>query len=188
MTEPWPRIRTDRLLAVDPAAKEKHYHGPYNMILTSVFNEPQYEVSPQAWPMENTKAMDYAVEYLVEIDNGVPVLGFEIKRAGDIRFKERRSAADEQIRDRFEDLKHSIVTPTFYIVSAIGTVCCIYEYTKESGVIIPANVAPPNSRFVEDSAPAERWNIDLSTLEGRVRLNEYFMNVKQMCNQLKFEH
>ncbi|KAG0003551.1 hypothetical protein BGZ79_000618 [Entomortierella chlamydospora] len=186
MDEPWPIFRTNRLLAVDPTAKEKLYHGPYNMILTSVFHEPRYEVSPQVRPLESRAAIDYVLEYLVQIEDGVPVLGLEIKRASDLNFMERRSAGDEQIRDRFRELAPYIRTPRFYMISAIGTQCCVYTYERGANgiTITPPAIHPTDHRITEDLAPAARWDIDLGTLAGRNRLNEYFNDVRNMCNDL----
>ncbi|KAF9168984.1 hypothetical protein BGX21_005048 [Mortierella sp. AD011] len=186
MNEPWPISRTNRLLAVDPTAKGKSYHGPYNMILISVFNEPRYEISPQAWPLESRTAIDYVLEYLVQVEDGIPVLGLEIKRASDLNFIERRSAVDEQIRDRFRELAPQIRTPRFYMISAIGTQCCVYTYERRANgiTITPPAIYPTDHSIVKDFAPAARWDIDLGTVAGRNRLNEYFNDVKNMCNDL----
>ncbi|KAF9185466.1 hypothetical protein BGZ49_004286 [Haplosporangium sp. Z 27] len=186
MNEPWPISRTNRLPAIDPTAKEKFYHGPYNMILLSVFNEPQYEISPQVLPLESRTAIDYVLEYLVQVQDGIPVLGLEIKRASDLNFNERRCTADEQIHDRFKELAPLIRTPRFYMISAIGTQCCIYTYERGANgiTITPPAIHPINCGIVEDLAPAARWDIDLCTLAGRNRLNEYFIDIRNMCNNL----
>ncbi|KXN69579.1 hypothetical protein CONCODRAFT_30611, partial [Conidiobolus coronatus NRRL 28638] len=167
---------------------EKEYYGPYNGILTDVFKgRDRFSVLPQVYPLEFRKAIDFMVdhseelpvEYIVRI-NKIPVLGLEIKRATDLDKISARNAADEQIRERFVNLRGHINYNKFYMLSAIGTKICIYTYHKITGTVQPPEILQQDRNVVENRAPFERWDIDISTIQGRLRLSELFNDIKRM--------
>jgi hypothetical protein len=179
--EPWdPRINT-RLGLIQRASTEKEYYGPVCSILTESFPlHENYMVYPQAYPLHLRDSIDFMIEYLVELIAGNPVFGVEIKRATDYDSVQKRIDADQQMRERFVSLHSSIRLPTMYMVSMIGTRCCVYSYDTLTRQITPPEIMPTDRTRVEDLAPAERWAIDISTLEGRQQLNNVFNLVKQL--------
>jgi hypothetical protein len=127
--------------------------------------------------------MDFTVEYIVQVGK-TPVMAVEIKRARVYDTIQARADADDQVRERLFSMADTFRVPRFHIVSAIGTRCCVYTYNTDICSITPPRIVPIDLTVVEDLAPAERWNIDLSTLEGRVKLNKYFDDVKIMSSTL----
>ena len=77
-------------------------------MLNSVFpSDSNFTVSPVAYPVESRDSIDFAVEYLVTIDDqdeNSPVLFVEIKDPSSLRNLASRRAANEQMRHRFEQL------------------------------------------------------------------------------------
>ncbi|KAF9342232.1 hypothetical protein BGX26_007994, partial [Mortierella sp. AD094] len=66
-------------------------------ILTTVFTFNEgYMLAPQTYPIHNSQSMGLTVEHLVQNEDGVPVLGLEIKRAGDIELMQAGINADRQ--------------------------------------------------------------------------------------------
>ncbi|KAK3809701.1 MAG: hypothetical protein JOS17DRAFT_764877 [Linnemannia elongata] len=97
----------------------------------------------------------------------------------------RRKIADEQIRDRFTTMRGQFRTKRLHLISAIGTRCYVYTYNHTLGTVTPGQILQhdPDDE-TENLAPATNWNIDISTLEGRQALLEYFNDVKAMCDEL----
>ncbi|KAF8965168.1 hypothetical protein BGZ46_000643 [Entomortierella lignicola] len=144
---------------------------------------------PQMYPIEETRlASDFAIEYEVgyQTSGGVdtPVMLLEIKRATDLYYIGTRISADNQARARFQVMRSNLRVPTLIIISAIGSMCCVYRFDTATGQVEPPRIMPTNPRIIEDLAPTERWDIDISTLAGRVELNNWFDSVKGMCLQL----
>jgi hypothetical protein len=184
MDEPWPLLITNCLLDIPPEGTEKMYYGPYNAILYSAFPPTQrFIVCPQAYPLETRQSMDFTVEYIVQVGK-TPVMAVEVKRARVYDTIQARADADDQARERLLSMADTFRVPRFHIVSALGTHCCVYTYNTNMRSITPPRIVPTNLTIVEDLAPAQRWNIDLSTLEGRVELNKYFDDVKAMSSTL----
>ncbi|KAF9979867.1 hypothetical protein BGZ79_006452, partial [Entomortierella chlamydospora] len=74
----------------------------------------------------------------------------------------------------------SVEIPVLYIVCAMGLRCSVYRHNIATQETLPEPPATINGSMV-DSAPAEWWNIDISTLDGRLALMECFDEVKAMC-------
>ncbi|KAF9194517.1 hypothetical protein BGZ49_003153 [Haplosporangium sp. Z 27] len=178
-TEPWPAVLGRVLDRIPFDGLEKLWYPPYCTLLSTVFTLADgYLVAPVTFPKHNTQSMDLAVEYLVQNEEGIPVLGMEIKRAGDIELLQARTEADRQVRERFATISSPL--PRFHIVSAIGKRCCVYTFDRATRTITPPRIAPTNPSIVEDLAPIDRWNIDLGQLDGRLALNAIFNDVKNM--------
>ncbi|KAF9087111.1 hypothetical protein BGX27_003009 [Mortierella sp. AM989] len=177
--EPWPAVLGRILDRIPFYGVEELWYPPYCTLLATVFTVVDgYVVAPVTFPKHNTQSMDLAIEYLVQNEEGVPVLGMVIKRASDIELVHSRTEADRQVRERFAAISSPL--PRFHIISAIGKRCCVYTFDSTTGTITPQRIVPTNSAIVEDLAPADRWNIDLGRLDGRLALNTVFDDVKAM--------
>ncbi|KAH9010086.1 hypothetical protein EDB83DRAFT_2178271, partial [Lactarius deliciosus] len=75
----------------------------------------------------------------------------------------KRRRADDQMRDHFRNLHHSLVTPRLPGVSTFGNGLFLRIYT------------------LDDVAPIERWNCDLLEDEGINRIRQVAQDVKAMC-------
>ncbi|KAF9344284.1 hypothetical protein BGX26_004577 [Mortierella sp. AD094] len=179
--EPWDTFIIERPTAIQRASTEREYYGPVCAILSESFRvRDRYMVVPQAYPLISRD--DFVVEFTVE-RNGAPVFGMEIKSATDYNTIKRRIDVDRQVRERFVSLHASIRLSSLHIVSMVGTRCCVYTYNESQRQVTPAKIEPTDLRIVEDLAPAERWNIDIATLEGRLALNAVFDEVKRMVQE-----
>ncbi|KAH8987458.1 hypothetical protein EDB92DRAFT_1801357, partial [Lactarius akahatsu] len=89
----------------------------------------------------------------------------------------KRRRADDQMRDHFRDLRHSLVTPRLLGVSAFGTRITFYKYVVSNNRI----TIIPNPDTPSDAAPIERWNCDLLEDEGVNRICQVVQDVKAMC-------
>ncbi|KAF9081964.1 hypothetical protein BGX27_004692 [Mortierella sp. AM989] len=182
-SEPWP-VHIERVFARIPLdGVEKLWYPPYCTLLTAVFTFNEgYMLAPQTYPVHNTRSKDLDIEFLIENEEGVPVLGLEIKRASDIELVQARIDADRQVRSRFNTITSPL--PRFHIISAIGTRCCVSTYDRNTRAVTPLRIAPTNPSVMEDLAPFERWNIDIATYEGMQALNACFNDVKIMASSL----
>ncbi|KAF9435929.1 hypothetical protein BGZ76_005199 [Entomortierella beljakovae] len=126
--------------------------------------------------------MDLAVEYLVQNEEGVPVLGLGIKRAGDIELMQVGINADRQVHEWFSTITSPL--PRFHIIGAMGTSCYIFTYDRNTHMVTPPRTAPTNPSAMEDLAPFEPWNINIGTLEGNQTLNAFFSDVKAIDSSL----
>lgn len=87
------------------------------------------------------------------------------------------------MRERFTDLFDDVVIEKLYGLGAIGTKLCIYTADKQTGRLLPKQ-NPSSLEFVTDTAPIDRWDIDIMTLEGEERLREVSSDIKSMCARL----
>ena len=74
----------------------------------------------------------------------------------------------------------NLVIPKLYGISAMRSRFSVYEYTKETNILLP----PPIARdvmFVTDVAPADRWNYELLEENGELKTKTIFVSIKEMC-------
>lgn len=159
------------------------YYGPYNGLLNDLFpKQEHYMVVPQYKRPAQLTSVDFTTIFLVQQQKH-PVFFIEIKPAGHIHNVAPRASADKQMRERFEDLGDRVKIPILYGVSAIGTKLCFYKYTKETGDLEPELILG-SARRVIDTAPINRWDVDILTPQGEQRLREVVGHVKGMCTQM----
>ncbi|KAF8418384.1 hypothetical protein EV426DRAFT_318557 [Tirmania nivea] len=108
----------------------------------------------------------------------------EVKPLGYLEHASTRSAADEQMRARYNTLFDDVEINVLYGVSAIGTRLCFYKWTEETREIVPKAI-PSSPDFTIDKALAERWGLDILTAEGEERLRRVIDDVKTMCKELE---
>jgi hypothetical protein len=72
-----------------------------------------------------------------------------------------------------------------YGISAIGTALCFYsvETKNENAEVMPLNIEQQPSRE-NDTAPKDRWDLDILSVEGENQLRAVVEEVMQACASL----
>lgn len=182
---PWDQYTLRQFESAVPLGEhdESRYYGPYNTLLRDLFpKEEGYMIVPQYKRSVQLRSIDFTTIFLVQQGES-PVFFVEIKPAGHIHRASARAAADKEMREKVNDLIDSINIPKLCGVSAIGTKVCFYEYTKDTGQLEPERIADSNM-FVVDTAPRDRWCVDILTAEGEQELRDVIGDVKRMCEQV----
>ena len=184
MTAPWPQWMANSFQsACQPqfANDESAYYGPYTRLLYHLFGlDGPFEIIPQYHIPETPRdASDVVAMFTVELQKH-PVLFIEVKPPSYFRLDSKRKQADDQMRDRFRDLRSQLITPRLPGISAFGTRLAFYEYTADTNALTPRAIAP-SSDFLNDVAPAERWNYDVLEAAGIDKMRETARDVRAMC-------
>lgn len=184
---PWsPRLQMIlTTLSSTSSISAESWYPPYWALLASVFPVDRgYRVVPQIfraayWQREY---IEDAVVLVVENEGGVPTIALEARRPrGTLgNSNDERAFFDRDLRSRFLVLASPL--PKFHLISAIGTNCCAYTYDHAARSISPSKL--PARGPDPDPAPRSRWNIDLTTLEGKMALNAYLLEAKEMASSL----
>jgi len=147
------------------ANDESRFYGPYNILLMYLFPYTEdFVVEPQYKRPEQSKSVDFTTILIVRHKEH-PVFFLEIKASEHLRRISSRKDADLQMRERFENLFDDVEVETLYGISALGTKLCIYTVSKETGRLLPKRV-PAGPQFVTDTAPINRWDVDIMTPDG----------------------
>lgn len=88
--------------------------------------------------------------FTVEL-NKHPVLFIQVKEPELFRLNSKRQEADRQMRERFSDLHHDVVTPTLSGISATRTRLSLYQYDKAANSLIFLAIAV-DLKFMNDAA------------------------------------
>ena len=79
-------------------------HAPYNKLLNTLFPvDTDFVVIPNFQEVGTTKGADYLVTFEIYLENR-PVFVLELKREKDFSVRSKRTAADDQLRQRLGDL------------------------------------------------------------------------------------
>jgi hypothetical protein len=65
----------------------------------------------------------------------------------------------------FDFATGSIPIPKLYGLSVLGTRFCVYEYTIANCILTPLCIVP-HPKLISDTAPKERWNLDILEPQG----------------------
>ena len=183
---PWDEFILEQFESALPLGEhdESQYYGPYATLLFKLFpaNE-HYMLVPQYKRPRQLESVDFTTIFLIQRRRH-PVFFVEIKPAGHIHKDSSRGYADRQMRERADDLKDDIEIPILYGVSAIGTKLCVYKYTKDSRQLEPELILG-DTKIVIDTAPRERWDLDVLTDEGERKFRDLIGDVKRMCEQME---
>jgi hypothetical protein len=68
-------------------------------------------------------------------------------------------------------------------MSAMGLRFSVYEYSKETNILLPPAVHP-HELYMTDVAPAERWQYELLENAGEQKLREIVAEIKGMCEAI----
>jgi hypothetical protein len=186
-TQPWPQYLVQSFTSVNQpqfSTDENAYYGPYARLLYYLFGlEGPFEISPQYLIPESPRnSTDVVALFTVEL-NKHPVFFILVKPPASHALDSKRKQADDQMRDRFRDLRRSLVTPRLPAISAFGTRLSFYEYTVATNTVVPAAI-PAHPVILNDLAPADRWSCDLLDADGIARLRQIAQDVRAMCQAL----
>lgn len=185
MAAPWPQWMTNSFLSANQpqfANDESAYYGPYTRLLYHIFGiEGLFEIIPQ-FPRTPRDAIDVVAIFTVEF-NKHPVLFINVKSPSSFHLDSTRKQADDQMRDRFRDLRSNLVTPRLPAISAFGTRVAFYEYVAATNAVTPPAIAA-DPIFLNDMAPADRWNYDLLEANGIARMRQVAQDARAMCQAL----
>ena len=187
MDTPWPEWLVNSFASANQlqfATDESAYYGPYTRLLYHLFGiEGPFEIVPQYHiPQSPRDSIDIVALFTVEL-NKHPVLFIEVKASAFFPNDSMRKLADNQMREHFRDLRHSVVTPRLPGISAFGTRMAFYEYVADTSKLTPRAI-PPDPIFLNDVAPAERWSYDLLEANGIAQMRQVVEDVKAMCQAL----
>ncbi|KAK7035053.1 RPN6-N domain-containing protein [Favolaschia claudopus] len=183
-----PAYVSDRFQLFNRATSdESEWYGPINTLLGYLFPPQEYEVAPQYKGPVYPGSVDFTTLYIVRSARGSskhPICFIEIKPAGLLQELAARSAADRQMRERFDRLVECLIIPKLIGLSAIGSQFAIYEYDRASHELTPAEI-PRDTRIVNDTAPAARWAHDfLDGGEGEAKLLSVAQSIRELCDAL----
>ena len=183
---PWPNwvLKTFETIpgGMNNATQESLLYGPYNTTLGYLFPASEgFMVVPQYQRPTMGQSIDFTTVFIVESsDTQTPIFYLEIKPPAHIDELSRREQADMQMRERVRDLLHGLRIPKLHGVSAIGTRLSFYHYDVATHVLEPPAI-PRDPILINDTAPAERWGVDLLSDEGCERLVQLATEVKNMA-------
>lgn len=94
----------------------------------------------------------------------IPVFLLEVKTALTITNLSARADSDDQMRLRLRQFFDQSLTE-LHGISALGLRLCFYCLEKNSETTTPPSI-PRNDAYVNDTAPADRWDADILTDDG----------------------
>ena len=188
MAAPWPQWLVNSFESANQpqfATDESVYYGPYIRLLYHLFGgiEGPFEIAPQYHIPETPRHVIDIVTLFIVQHNKHPVFFIEVKPRASIALDSKRKQADDQMRERFRDLRPNIVTPRLSGISAFGTQIAFYEYVAATKTLTP-RAFTPDPTFLDDMAPADRWNYDLLEADGTARMRQVAQDVIAMCQAL----
>jgi len=123
-------------------------------------------------------ALDFVVYFRVDLHR-IPVFFVEVETALAIANLSSRADADDQMRSRLRQLFDQSLTE-LHGISALGTRLCFYCLDKAAESVTP----PPIHRgaaYVNDTAPADRWDADILTDDGYNRFMDVVEHVRALA-------
>jgi hypothetical protein len=127
--------------------------------------------------IENT--IDSAVIFIIT-KGEVPVFFLGAKTYVALNHAPSRKEADDVMRDRFLYFSDHVPLRKLYGISALGIRFSVYEYHSDTRMLIRWRILP-DSDVVNDTAPQERWNYDVTTPEGEAKLKQIVGEIKEMA-------
>ncbi|GLB41163.1 hypothetical protein LshimejAT787_0903780 [Lyophyllum shimeji] len=182
---PWPPALVHEFDLVDPGTpKESDYYGPYNSLLHYLFPISQdFLIFPQPKGPVFPDTAEDATIFVVTAEQH-PVFFLEVKPWRDINDLRARGVTDREMRERFQRLIGELRLPKLYGLSAMGPRYAVYEYTAATSAIEPKAI-PPHPRLVNDIAPVSRWDNDLLTDVGEIKIRSVVRTVKEMRQEAR---
>ncbi|KAG0259750.1 hypothetical protein BG011_002399 [Mortierella polycephala] len=154
---------------------KKNPASSYRFYQTGTHSESHSDLNP---PMEFIVGLGLDYE---QWPGPRPVMGMQVERALHYGIMECRRHADLRARDLLRFMRMSVQHPLFYVVSVIGTRCCIYTCETATRRVVPECIRPTDLSVDQDLAPSARWSIGIATLEGRRELSSHFDAMKAAC-------
>ncbi|EGO31039.1 hypothetical protein SERLADRAFT_444612 [Serpula lacrymans var. lacrymans S7.9] len=163
--QPWPKYLIQSLTS----ANQPQFTTNESLLYYLFGLEGPFEISPKYHIPETPRdARDVVSLFIVEL-NKHPVFFIKVKLPASLALASKRKQADDQMRDRFRDLSHLLVTLRLPAISAFGT-------------FPVAILAHPV--ILNDVAPADRWSCDLLDADGIARVRQVAQDVRTTCQAL----
>ncbi|TEB26002.1 hypothetical protein FA13DRAFT_1756488 [Coprinellus micaceus] len=125
--EPWPRYLVQSFISANQAqfaTDQSVYYGPYTRLLYYLFGlDDPFEISPQFHIPEAPRDAIYVVALFTVELNKHPVFFVEVKPPASFALDSKRKQADGRMRDRFRDLRRSVVTPVSLLSAHSAPAC-----------------------------------------------------------------
>jgi len=187
MADPWPEYihqSFNSAIISDPGGRYVSvFYGPFNRLLNALFLfDGPYEIVPQFKSTGTRESIDFVIIILVEV-NRHPFFFIEVKPTASFPYDSKRKEADEQMRNRFMELRQDLNIPILNGISAFGTRLSFYKYDSATQ---PKRIICSNSDILTDSdvAPLTWWDCDVLHPEGAERFRNAAKQVKEMCAQV----
>jgi hypothetical protein len=186
---PWPDWVLEKFNTIPggmhAASRESDFYGPYNTLLYYLFPpQDHYMVVPQYQRPPAGSSIDFTTIFVVrQTQTQTPIFYLEIKPPLHYYDISTREAADTQMRDRVRELIGALQIPKLHGVSALGTRLAFYQYDAATRTLEPAAILRDPIR-VNDTAPQERWDVNLLEDAGVLRLELLVANIKAMCQAI----
>jgi len=179
---------------------EGDFHGPYNMLLSSLFPFDDFTVGSRYWPQScDMEDSVYIFKVLFEekvLLEDKTVFILEVNSPQDLALRSVREIADQKIRDCIGGviglsclLRMMTVLdyidcplPTLHAISAMGTKLCFYNKSR-NGPVTP-HCIPPNLDPLLDVAPVERWDCDILEEDGAQKFQAVIEEIIKGCETL----
>jgi len=155
----------------------RNYLQPYSMLLNYIFDRDgtsHFVVGPQFFSNSNVAWVE------VRLFNK-PLLILTTASPSHLQVLSKRQAADNRIRALMTDQVGDCPLEKFYGISALGTKLYFYELDKTRK---DAQIMPPiagRTRSQRDTAPIDRWALDILEPDGEERLREISEYLKAEC-------
>ena len=187
-----PRFVTNQFSYINKrSTDENEYFGPFNALLNSLFPASEdYQIALQS-SQRIAGSIDFTVMLLLE--EKIPVFIVQVKTDIAYEIPSSRKAADEQMRDSIHDAStylhpklHTVhdAIPKLYGLSFFGTRFCVYEYTHSNGTLTPRRIGLQPD-IITDTAPKERWKLDILEDQGKTRLGDVVGLIKAMVDRCR---
>lgn len=159
---------------------ERRYYGVYNKLLSYLFSNDDYRfvVCPQPPPDDGScESVGFAFYVLDTASQGRPVMIVEIKDDTWLMTPSKRKLADQQMRDRYDEMLRLCPIPRLWSLSIIGIKVRVYRGDTVALTIDPARVEY-DSRFVVPSDYLENeWAMDITTQAGFDRVKQVVTDI-----------
>ncbi|KAJ7022904.1 hypothetical protein C8F04DRAFT_1136463 [Mycena alexandri] len=162
---------------------ENRYYGAYTKMLTYCFGEGfDFVVAPQAPPTDKSRdTVDFIVYFIVfDVAQQRPVFLVEVKDDAHNLIPTKRKAADEQMRERYDELLRDCPIPLLYGLSVLGTGMRVYCGNKARKAVTPPFVETNRHFVLPDDYLQDEWSVDILSPGG-------FSKMKQIVAYIKDE-
>jgi hypothetical protein len=181
---PWPQHVLEQFGTVTRGnIDESEYYGPYIGLLLELFpGQSNFMVVPKH---KHCPGFEYqpSIVFIVQQLDKHPVFFIEIRPSSHKNSILERADTDEQMREQLKALAEEVIIDTLYGISAFGTDFCVFSFNRATRAETPAQIYRSRT-IVHDSAPSDRWKLNLLTEEGEARFREVVGEIHQMCTTL----
>ncbi|KAI6045463.1 hypothetical protein EDC04DRAFT_2598768 [Pisolithus marmoratus] len=181
---PWPGKIIEQFEFINKFTSNEHkYYRPWTSLLFEVFPVSNGYCCGSQYQLRSG-FIDLVVQYAIPGQKWrVPVLFVEVKTFNAYVLQGLHPCQSRQSNVQLVFLvssgKYSMSLPTLYGISTLGTQICVYKYTDHNRTLTLKHIMH-NPKFVNDTAPMDRWSLDIMELEGEARMQEIVAHIQAM--------